>query len=107
MHSDNHPLRVHLEEKQESEDSFASEHDRLVLQQLRDGHLECLILLQGVIEFVIRLNQGDVYHGKEGLLDPLRTIQEGLGELGASDRLEDGWEQSRIQLANVRYRDSG
>ena len=60
---DDHPLRVHLEKEQESQYGFAPEHDRLVLKELRNSHLESLIFLESIVELVVRLDKSDVNHG--------------------------------------------
>jgi hypothetical protein len=50
------------------------------------------------------LSQGYIKHGYECLLDSWWTFQESLRELFAGKGLEDGWEKSSVQLANVRDR---
>lgn len=100
---DDHPLRVHLEEQQEGQDCFTSEHDRLVLEELTDGRLEGVIILQDVVQLWVGLSQGDVYHGQECLLDSLGAFEKSQRELLASQRFKDRGEQSCVQLADVRY----
>ena len=70
----NKPLWVHFKEQEEVKDGFASQDDRLILEQLADGHLVRRVLLQGVVQLWVGLGEGNIYHSQEGLLDSLGSL---------------------------------
>jgi len=60
LNGNHEPLGVHLEEKQVSQQRLAADHDLRVLDQLREGSVEQGFILQGLIEFLVRLGERDI-----------------------------------------------
>jgi len=96
MHGDDEPLHVHLEEEEEREQALAPQHDRLILQHLRDREDEVLVVLKRVVQLRVGLGQRDVQHGDEGLLDAGGALEKGEGELLAGEGFEDRREKGGV-----------
>ena len=65
--------------------------------------MEKSLLLKCLIKLLIRLSKSDVKHGDEGLLNSRGSVMKCRSEISTGQGGEDGREESRIQLADVRY----
>jgi len=64
--------------------------------------VEKRLLLEGLVELLVWLSQSDVQHRDEGLLDARSTLMESQREVATRQRRENGREQSRVELTDVR-----
>ena len=101
------PNRIHLEQQEVSEKRLASDHDLRIFNQLREGSVEYSLFLQRFIKLLVWLGKGNIEHRDECLLDTRCTLMQSQCEVAARKRGEYGREQRRVELADVRYGDSG
>ena len=64
--------------------------------------MEVVLILKSLVQFLVWLSEGDVEHGNEGLLDSLGSIEECFREILGGQGCKDGWEESCIELTDVR-----